>query len=216
MFKKLQFILFLIITFIASIYFFSCKEDTVNPPPNTTDSNVVIYSNVTAVYNRFGGVDTSRQSFDFWLGSSELGGSSFKDALIDDDINLYTQFYIVSGDEYLDYQGSSTRFYKLFNSLDSTGFDSLKTLDVGATLDSLDFTQRNTYESGWGYFLPGQTETPVYSFYLQGKFASGVTKNRVYGVFRVKNVKLVTVPYEGLSITLDIKLNKAGLNSFRK
>ncbi len=112
--------------------------------------------------------------------------------------------------------GYQARFYRFFS---DGGIDTVTVLQPGGTLDSLDFTQEDTYGSGaWNYFNNGDTSKPVYGFYLQGRKAAGENNNvRVYGIFQPVKVgdRIPGSPY-GFWMTLKVRLNIAGQDDFRK
>lgn len=128
-----------------------------------------------------------------------------------------TDFYLRSGIlDYLLDAGYVTRFYRFYS---DGGIDTVTVLQPGGTLDSLDFTQEDTYGSGaWNYFNTGDTSKPVYGFYLQGRKAAGENNGvRVYGVLSpIKTGDRVPGSPYGFWMTIKVKMNIAGKDDFRK
>jgi hypothetical protein len=207
-----------LIAFVSLIYISGCDDAGVETKetPLGNDSDVVAYNNLSVTYSFNGSNDTSYIAVNLWTGQIERDLSSTKDMTLRDSVNTFQNFYFRSGDLTVDVPGFQTRFYKIFNDYTQVQFDSLKSIDAGTTLDSLDFTQDDTRggDNGvWGYFNAPLTSKPVYSFYLKGKFAAGVTAKRIYGVIYFKEAVLGTNTF---SLTFDVRLNKNGDNWFKK
>lgn len=218
--KSTAVILFSSAMFVLMLLAPGCDDSGIVPEPGGTltgnDSDVVSYENLSVIYSFSGSNDTSFIAVNLWEGLIVRDISATKDMTLRDSVNTFRNFYFRSGDLSLAVPGYQTRFYKLFNNYSQVGFDTIKYIDAGATLDSLDFTQDDTRggeNAVWGYFNAPLAATPVYSFYLKGKFASGVTTKRIYGIIYFKQAG---VGPNTFSLTFDVRLNKNGDNWFKK
>jgi hypothetical protein len=204
--------------FISLIGITGCDDSGVaTKETTTTDSNVVIYKNVAAFFWQYGSNDTSYMGVDLLDGDSTRQIATYKDMELIDSVNTFNNFYFRSGDMSLIAIGFKTRFNRIYANMGSDNFDTLSVIpDSDTLLTPADFTSDDTYgNSAWGYFNFGQTLKPVYSFYLQGR---NTGNKYIYGVFHVKSIANVYSPEyasNGIMITIDIKLNKAGNNHFK-
>ncbi len=211
-------LLFPLLIAIGLLSFQGCDDSGVEPePPLTTDTSVVFFNNVAPTYWFDGTNDTSYMGINLFEGLVRRQVSTDKDMELIDFQNDTTNFYFRSGDMSFLAIGTKTRFNRIYDNIDTTTFDTLSVIpDSDTNLTPLDFTSDDTYNNGaWGYFAIDQVEQPVFSFYLQGRNTNGTTF--YYGMFHVKKidqVSSVTPPSNGIKITIDIKLNKAGKNKF--
>jgi len=218
--KNKIFLLLPVLVFIGIIGITGCDDSgvaTEESTPTGNDSDVVSYPNLSVTYYYSGSNDTSFIAVNLWQGRIERDLSSTKDMTLRDLNNTFRDFYFRSGDLSVDIPGFQTRFYKLFDNYAQVQFDSIKYISAGATLDSLDFTQDDTRGGGngvWGYFNVPFNSRPVYSFYLKGKFANGVTAKRIYGIMYFKQATLI--PDSTFTLKFDVRLNKNGDNWFKK
>lgn len=180
-----------------------------------TDSNVVVYKNLvlTLLFNDSTG--SVLQAANLWTGQVVAANSNVKDIYLSRPANDPNNSFFNSGHLYPGFTGMQTKFNLLYQTLDSQSkFDSLSMIPVD-TLDPNYFVAYST--AGWGNFTINQASHPVFSFYLEGKYAGGQTNgNRIYGVFYVKSVISVNSPPNiGVQVTIDVKYNKIGANHFK-
>lgn len=217
--KNKLLVIFPLVIVISLIGFSGCDDSGLAPEAGgTTDTNVVIYNNLSVTYYVDATNDTLFIAVNLLNGTVVTEDSASKDmTLIDEPPGLNLDFRFRSGDQVLDAPGKSTRFYRLDDDAAQIEFDTLSKIDYTGTLDSLDFTQDDTYGGGaWGYFnVPLQTR-PIYSFYLKGKFLEGITNKRVYGMFYLKNAEPLSEFGGGSRFTIDVKINKNGEDKFVK
>ncbi len=218
-FKDRLIIILPLIAFVSLIYISGCDDSGVETKENPVDTNVVIYKGLAAFYWFGGSNDTSYMGVNLLEGDSVRQISTIKDMELIDSANSQINYYFRSGDMSLLAIGLKTRFNRVSDNMETTKFDTLSVIpDSDSNLTPLDFVWNDTYgiAGAWGYFNFGQTNKPVYSFYLQGRNTSGT--NYIYGVFhvsRIEQVSSITPPSNGVKISIDIKLNKAGKNDFK-
>lgn len=217
--SKIMLLLPLLIT-AAMLNINGCDDSGIAPEPggNPTgnDSDVISYENLSVTYRFDGPNDTSFIAVNLWEGLIVRDLSATKDMTLRDSVNTFRNFYFRSGDLSLVVPGFQTRFYKLFNNYTQVEFDSIKSIDAGPTLDSLDFTQDDTRGGAnavWGYFNAPLSAKPVYSFYLKGKFASGVTTKRIYGIIYFEQAAAGANTFR---LSFDVRINRNGDNWFHK
>lgn len=194
--------------------FSGCGSDTIGPttpPTNPSDTNVIIFDSLV-VHEFF--LQGSMSGVNLWLGKVTTAADTSKDMQLVDLNGQGVDFYFRSGDlSFLALApGEQTRFNNIYDSLTQSQFDTLtKIPDSDNQLDSLDFTQDDT--QFWGYFKYPLTQHRVYSFYLKGKYANGVTPKRVYGVIYLKNSYY---SINETSFEISVRINKNGENWFKK
>jgi hypothetical protein len=209
MIKKFSLIFSLLFILFSVIQFNGCADDTV-APPDDNDPNVFIYKNVNMYFSDTIN-DESHHAVNLYTGIVRKGNFTDKDMELIDLNSTYANYYFRTGSATID-RGYETRFGRVSNNASQTDWDTISMVQT-PTLDSLYFTEDNT--APFGYLEPGglALKHPIYAFYLKGKFAEGVTPNRVYGLIYLKDfVYLDTIR---VKVTIDIKLNKAGLNDFK-
>ncbi len=206
-----------LIVFLSIIYIPGCDDSGVETK-ETTDSNVVIFNNLSVTYYVDASNDTLYLAVNLLDGQVVMQQSAAKDmTIIDDTLGSNHNFYFRTGDIVIDVPGKSTWFNRLYSNAAQIQFDTLSKIDYFGTLDSLDFTQEDTYAGGaWNYFNVPLLEKPIYSFYLKGKFLDGITSKRVYGMFYVKNAEPLSEFLGGSRFTIDVKINKNGDDKFIK
>lgn len=215
MFKFLKEKSAIFILLIAAVFAVNgCDDSGVEGPNTQNNPNVKTWDSLYIEEDSAAG-----QSF---AGLSLLGGfnttslSDSRDCGLGGGTNPQgTDFYLRSGlllDQLA--AGYETRFVRLYS---DGGIDTVTKIDWFGTLDSLDFTQEDTYGGVWNYFNEGDTSKPVYGFYLKGRKAFGENNNvRVYGIFHpVSNGDRVPGTPYGFWMTIKARLNIAGEDDFR-
>lgn len=211
---KLLSVLFLVYG-IAGIS--GCDDSGVVPTViNPVHHYVFIYKNVTVNYLFTAQNDSSYTGVNLQFGVATRPNDSLKDIEIVD-FGDNQNFYFRSGDLSPYTVGFKTRFNRPYSDMSSVDFDTVTVIpDSDSLLTPADFTQDNT--GYWGFFNIGQPTKPVFSFYLAGKYNLNQSGGKqVYGIFHVKAVEGFYSPaYHsyGVKITIDIKINRAGKNSF--
>jgi hypothetical protein len=220
LFKTKYMLVLPLLTAIALLSFQGCDDSGVETePPPVVDTSVVFFDNIAPMYWQNGTNDTSQMGVNLYEGLVRRQVSTDKDMELIDDQNNFTDFYFRSGDLSFLAIGTKTRFNRIYENMDTTTFDTVSVIpDSDTNLTPLDFTSDDTYNNGaWNFFVIGQTEQPVYSFYLEGR---NTNNNYIYGMFHVKSIEQITStlipPSNGILVTIDIKLNKAGKNKFTK
>ncbi|HEY3251885.1 MAG TPA: hypothetical protein VGK25_12305 [Ignavibacteria bacterium] len=203
--------IFKFVLFFAIVLHIGCggDEEVTNPPP--TDTSVANFNNLV-ISERTIPFDSALSAVDLNTGTIVLDGSSIKDANLVDSIAFNdSAFYFRSGDlSDIPVPGYQTKFAKilLYSNLTQDQFDTVKTMpDSDSLLTPDDFTLDIT-ES----FRTPQLVKPVYGFYLSGKYDLHVTPYRVFGLLYVDST---WVEPSGFKLRFDVKINKAGNNSFK-
>ncbi len=215
-------LIFGILLFVsAGILFFTGCDDSgviIEPKPPPPPSIVVRFYNLSSTYWFQGTSDTFHMAVNLDAGKIMTQDSTNKDMELLDNAGDTVNFYFRSGHLSVDSVGKQTRFKRIYASMNTAEFDSLSVIpDADNTLTPYDFTRDDTHGYGsWPFFTIGQTEKPVYGFYLQGRNFSGYYF--LYGVFHVKRVERVYSPpsFEsyGVKVTIDVKVNRTGYNNF--
>ncbi len=193
-----------------------CNDAGVEGPTTKTNPNVKSFDSLYIEEDSAFG--TSFAGLSLYGGFNTTSISSSRDVGLAGGTNPQgTDFFLRSGIlDKLSAAGYETRFYRFYS---GGGIDSITVLQPGGTLDSLDFTQEDTYGSGtWSYFNVGDTSKPVYGFYLKGRKAAGENNNvRVYGILQpvTSGDRVPGSPY-GYWMTFKIRMNIAGQDDFRK
>lgn len=201
--------IFKLILLCAAIFYIGCGEDEItNPPP--ADNSTVNFNNLV-ISKRTIPFDSTYSGVDLYNGLIVLDGSNVKDAnLIDNNVDT-TSFFFRSGElSDIPVPGYQTRFVQIFlyANLTQTQFDTVKVMpDSDTSLTESDFTLDSTE-----HFTTPQITKPVYGFYLKGKFDLGITPNRVFGLMYVDSTWIESNIYK---LRFDVKVNKAGKNSFK-
>ncbi|HEY3251937.1 MAG TPA: hypothetical protein VGK25_12570 [Ignavibacteria bacterium] len=202
--------IFKLILLSLVVFYAGCGEEEItNPPP--TDTSTVNYNNLI-ISERTIPFDSALSGVDLYNGTIVLDGSPIKDANLVDSIAFNdSAFYFRSGDlSDIPVPGYQTRFAKIFlySNISQNQFDTIKVMpDSDSLLTESDFNLDATE----GFRSPQLTK-PVYGFYLAGKYNNHVTTNRVFGLLYVDSTW-----YEpsGFKLRFDVKINKAGNNSFK-
>src|SRR4030095_4696301 len=204
--------LFNLLLIAAAIIYIGCSDDEegVNNPP-VNDTSLAIYNNLV-ISERTIPFDSAFSAVDLNLGTILLDGSSIKDANLVDLIAFNdSSFFFRSGDlSDIPVPGYQTRFLKiaLYSNLTQSQFDTIKVIpDSDTTLTENDFTLDSTEG-----FRTIQLTKPVYGFYLKGKYDTHVTPYRVFGLLYVDSTWHTPT---GFRLKFDVKVNKAGNNSFK-
>jgi hypothetical protein len=202
-------VIYKVMILCAAIFYIGCGDDEINNPP-PADTSTVNYNNLI-ISERTIPFDSALSGVDLYNGTIVLDGSPIKDANLVDSIALGdSSFYFRSGNlSDIPVPGYQTRFAKIFlySNITQTQFDTIKVIpDSDTSLTENDFNLDATE----GFRSPQFTK-PVYGFYLKGKYDQNVTTYRVFGLFYVDSTW-----YEpsGFKLRFDVKINKAGKNSF--
>ena len=197
--------------FFSSIVYLSfalqspgCGSDSVTTPVITPpDSNVVVYDSL--------GINMSSTNLGINLISGKITASndSKKDVLVANSIpgSYFFESGSLAG-------GEKTMFNFVDSNYTQAQFDALSNVSAwgssGSAIDPALFTQAGTQT----FFLltQGMTKTPVFGFYLQGRYDNHETANRVFGMIRVRSFTGGGLAASVLNIS--VKFNKAGLNKF--
>jgi hypothetical protein len=194
-----------------------CDDSGVVPEvPAPVYHYVFIYKNVTMTYLFTAPNDSSNMGVNLLLGVTTKPGDSSKDMELTG-TSSNSNFYLRSGDLSPYALGFKTLFNRPYADMSSSDFDTVTVIpNSDSLLTPADFTQ--DYTSYWGYFNIGQLTKPVFSFYLAGKYNLNQSGSlRVFGVFHVKEVQnYYSSIYHsyGVKMTIDIKVNRGGKNSF--
>lgn len=199
----------LMLVFASTIYM-GCSDETdpINPPGS--DTNTVIYNNLL-ISERTVPFDQALSGVDFFNGLIVRDSSRMKDANLIDSISFGDSSYYFRSGDLSDFPvsvpGYQTRF-KLINLISSQSqFDTMKVIpDTDTTLTENDFTMDETQS-----FRAPLVFNSVYGFYLKGKYDSGVTTNRVFGILYLDASFNEST---GFKLRFDVKINKAGQNNF--
>jgi hypothetical protein len=198
--------------FLSSIVFLSfalqspgCGSDSVTTPVNTPpDSNVVVYDSLGI------NITSTNLGINLLNGKITASADSKKDVLIANSIpgSYFFESGSLAG-------GEKTMFNLVDSNYTQAQFNALANVSAwgtsGSAIDPAKFTQGGTQTF---YLLTqGMTKTPVFGFYLQGKYDNHETANRVYGMIRVRSFTGSGLAASVLSIS--VKLNKAGVNKFK-
>jgi len=221
---KLLLPLLFISTAIGSLLFTTgCNDNTLTTGDTTTvaNSNLKVYRDVT-ISEFFG--DDSFSSINLDSGRVTLANSIYRDAELSDSVGQgRDRYYIRSGDGNQDHSapGQETKFTGFFGatgpSYSQANFDAITRIDVSHAdpiVPNLDFPRYSTFSLG-NSFVAGDIR--VYGFWLKGKKTSLGWSTERYGIMYLKSINTVTIG--GVStyqLTVDIKLNTAGLNDFRE
>jgi hypothetical protein len=213
--KKASFLLLFVLGFTVAVIN-GCDDSGVEGP--TTQNNPDVKSFDSLYIEEDSAAGSSFAGLSLFGGFNTTSMSSSRDVGLAGGTNpTGTDFYLRSGVlDYLMDLGYETRFYRFYT---DGGIDTVTVLQPGGTLDSLDFTQEDTYAGGvWNYFNVGDTSKPVYGFYLKGRKAAGENNGvRVYGVISpIKNGDRIPGSPYGYWMTFKIKMNIAGKDDFRK
>jgi len=195
---------FVIFSFLS--VFNGCSSDSTTNT-TTADPNVVSYENVDIDY-----LPSSVPGIDLYLGKSVSSGTSKDIAIIGNGITG-PPFYFQSGDMS---GGSKTGLYLVDSTISQSGYSSISSVpawgSAGATIvDTADFLSHPSTQA-WGTLGNPTAITPVYGFYLQGKFANGTTTSKIFGLLYVNSVSGGGAT--SIKINVSIRYNKAGLNKF--
>lgn len=201
-----RFLSILALIFVSSAYMGCDEDETIINPPNA-DTTVAIYNNLV-ISERTIPFDDAFSGVDLFFGQVIKDSSRYKDANLVDSISFGDSvYYFRSGDlSDLSVPGYQTR-WKLISLISTQGeFDTMKVIpDSDTTLSENDFTSDIS-----GSFRAPLTFNSVFGFYLKGKYDSGVTANRVFGMLYLEQTY-----YEGVfKLRFDVKINKLGQNRF--
>ena len=227
--KKLyiSFTLCVTVCFALALSMTSCDEGTTEVVVTDTivDGNVQVFNNL--VLNEPDGSSTVKNALNLLTGMVDSLNSSDKDITMNDSASTGANFFLRSGDlSFLDNAaiGYQTSFGVLieYQSLTELQFDTLSRI-VKSLASSSDtalspggFTEDKTSNYiGSEYFNDPLSNNYVYSFYLRGKTNSGVTPNPVYGMIRLDSA-WDEGGSAGFKLRVDVKINTAGYNQFRK
>lgn len=186
------------------------------------DPNVMEFNDILVFENN--GSGDSPSAIDLLLGRVESAASNNKDAALVDLNDNGTDFYFQSGDlSFLDIisPGYQTQFGVLleWQSIDQAQWDTLSRIWKSAvnadTLNPNDFSMADTRYPGNEYFGFPLINHSVFSFYLKGKRDNGITPNPVYGMIWLKTTTTIG-GLSSFSVQVDIKINIAGQNQFRR
>ena len=182
------------------------------PQDTTIDSNVIEFYN--RVINEYFD-DNSKSAMNLLTGVIVAETDGSKDIQMRDSSGTRFNFFLRSGDIALRIPGFETKFgmYIAYDDIRESEFDTLsKITNLGTTLEPSDFTRQSTDEySNPKYIKAPLTLNTVYSFYLKGKYQSqGKT---VYGMLRLRSAYISGNEFR---LAVDVKINTAGQNQFRR
>jgi hypothetical protein len=201
----------LLFALIISFFYIGCDDDDPVTPPPGTDTTAVNYNDLL-ISERTIPFDLALSAVNFFSGEILRDSSRMKDANIVDSLFLGDSVYYFRSGELSDHPtqvpGYRTRFVLISLISSQSEFDTMKVIpDSDGQLTENDFTMDNTNS-----FTAPLAFNSVYGFYLKGKFDENVTPNPVYGILYLDNAYYDT---DGFKLRFDVKINKAGLNSFR-
>jgi len=175
-------------------------------------SNIFAYDNLTAdeFFN-----DTSHSAVNLYLGKivNELDATN-KDIQLRDSVGISERFLFRSGNLALDNPGYETVFGDpVFDGRNFTKYE-FDSLSKYYTVDGQINPNRDFKNDRTMYYtissLAGNHH--VYPFYLKGRYDSNPASPRVYGLLYLnKLVGSQLLPYK---FTIDVKINRNGVNSF--
>jgi hypothetical protein len=191
---------------IVSI-FYGCSSDSTTNTTSTADPNVVSYESVDIDF-----LPSSVPGIDLYLGKF-ISTNTGKDVAVISGGLSGPPFYFQSGDIS---GGLKTGFYLVDSTISQSGYESISTVpawgSAGATIvDTADFLSHSN-TMAWGTLGNPTAITPVYGFYLAGKFANGTTTSKIFGLLHVNSISGGGAT--AIKINVSIKYNKAGLNKF--
>ncbi len=196
---------------LAAILCTGCDEDETTNPPPVNDTSTVNFNDLI-IAERTLPFDEALSAVDLYKGIILRDSSRNKDAnLIDSLFAADSVFYFRSGelsDEPYAVPGYQTRFKFVYLNLTQTQFDTVKVIpDTDTSLTENDFTSDNT-ES----FRAPLAFNTVYGFYLKGKYDNSIVPYRVFGLIYLD---FAYYDAQGFKLRFDVKINKAGRNSFK-
>jgi hypothetical protein len=203
--------IFFVMILSISIIYTGCSEDDDPITNDPVDTTAVIYNDLL-ISERTIPFDLALSAVDLFSGAIVRDSSRMKDANIVDSLFLGDSVYYFRSGELSDHPsqvpGYRTRFVLISLSSSQSQFDTMKVIpDSDGQLTENDFTMDNTNS-----FTAPLVFNSVYGFYLKGKFDNDVTPNPVYGILYLDNAYYDS---DGFKLRFDVKINKAGLNSFR-
>jgi hypothetical protein len=197
--------------FFSSIVYLSfalqspgCGSDSVTTPVNTApDTNVVVFDSLGI------SITSTNLGINLLIGKITASSDSKKDALVASSVpgSYFFESGSLAG-------GEKTMFNLVDSNYTQAQFNALSSVSAwgssGSAIDPAKFTQGGTQTF---YLLTqGMTKTPVFGFYLQGRFDNHETSSRVFGMIRVRSFTGSGLAASVLSIS--VRINKAGLNKF--
>lgn len=209
--KNILIPLLLIALFTVSLIYTGCSEDDDPITNDPVDTTAVIYNDLL-ISERTIPFDIALSAVNFFSGAIVQDSSRMKDANLIDSLFLGDSVYYFRSGELSDIPsqvpGYRTRFVLISPISSQSEFDTMKVIpDSDGKLTENDFTMDNTNS-----FTAPLAFNSVYGFYLKGKFDNNVTPNPVYGMLYLDNAYYDS---DGFKLRFDVKINKAGLNSFR-
>ncbi len=211
---------FLMLAFFSLIFVNGCDDSGVenNEPATIPNPNVKIFDSLyieedSAAGGSFAGVN-------LWEGYNTNSLSPNRDCGMSSGDSIGMNFFLRTGIlDKITVAGYETKFYRFYANMTSETFDTLSFVDAGASLDSTDFTQEDTYGGGvWGYFNAPLDSKPVYGFYLRGRKGAGQNNGiPIYGLLQpITSGDRVPGTVYGFWMTFKIRMNIKGENDFRR
>ncbi len=194
-----------IVLFSLSQYYGCSSDSSTNTTTTQSDPNVVSFDSVDIYPASAGGVD-------LYLGKNIMSGPQRDMSVVSSGLtgNL---FYFQSGDVAGGYR---IGFTLVDSTLSKAGYESISTVagwgSSGAVITDTASFLAHSNTSIWGNLSNPPTIYPVYGFYLQGRFLSGATANRIFGLIHVNSISGGGAT--AVKINISIRYNKAGLNKF--
>lgn len=189
------------------------SDEEVNNPTTKTNPNVKTFDSIWVEE------DSSLASFtgiNLLDGINTTGVFYLRDCSLRDSGSSGINFFLRSGIFDILDPGFQSRWFRAYDDLTKERFDTISYLDVGGTLDSLDFTEEST--EFWGYFNAPLATHPVFCFWLNGKKYANLTNGKnVYGIlWPIESSDNNPGNVYGYKMSFRIRININGENDFRK
>ncbi len=201
---------------LALFFIGGCNSDTTtNPPTYVTNPNVKSFDSV--------GVEedsalSSLTSIVMINGTNTTGISADRDCSLASD-TTDNNFYLRSGDLLKKLVGGfQSRYFRVAADMSASAFDTLSKVPGYDSLNSLDFTQDDTYGSGvWSYFNAPLTSQPVYCVWLKGRKDADPSSKNIFCIIQPREAtdRNPGAIY-GFRMSFRIRINTNGDNDFRK
>jgi hypothetical protein len=213
-----------IVLLIGSITFFSSCSDTGTGGGVVIDQNVRIFEGL--VVSQFN-TGASLSGVNLLTGEVLRADDGAKDIHLADSNSIGVNFFFRSGTLGLDEHGNvvvdgslagmETLFGATITYLDITKsqFDTITRIPVSGSgpLDTTHFLNNQTSNYQPPYFTAPLQYNTVYSFWLKGKSHSQVNQGNIFGILYLRSAQNVLGQFQ---VTIDVKVNTAGQNTFRR
>jgi len=191
-------VLFLAAFVYCMVSITGCGSDSTPTVTTPADTNVVSFDSIDIYPGGANGIDL--------FSGLNVGPNSVKEDLA---VIGTSTFYFQSGDMS---GGQKTGLILVDSNTTKANYEGITTVSSwGTTIDPAIFSHTDT--QAWGLLTSPLSISPVYGFYLQGKFASGGTGGyKVYGIMHVNSIS--SSGPVGVRVNVSVKINKAGKNKF--